>query len=242
MKSKKIFLAIHDIDDKFIEEAAPTKISRKKTKPVKRTMRIWRVASVAACAAVIFATMFIIAQHNELPWSSPVPNESNQISTNTPNVKDYPKFTGFVLTAYAAEEKGQILTANFLTDTAPTVLEPDVEILLATYTPAMSSVPGLPFTFDITDDSYAMQISVDKGTLYKWDIQSGVVSECGNTTVCAKGETLYWSPFDVNTNAVENAVIMVTALDNEKAVGKQEIFITSDDFFYSATIGELEVI
>ena len=38
-----------------------------------------------------------------------------------------------VLTAYAAAKEGQVLTANFLSDSSPTVLQPNVEVLLPEY-------------------------------------------------------------------------------------------------------------
>ncbi len=156
-------------------------------------------------------------------------------------------FDGFVLTAYTAAEKDGMLTASFLSEETSVVLQPNVNVLLGKYNPLMSSVPGLPFRFN-TEEDCEIEVSADKGTLCRWDIQNGMVTPCGKTTSCAKGEILYWSPLAEseesaeNTENMEKAVVTVTATDNGKTIGQQKITIVSNDFMYSACVGELEII
>ncbi len=121
------------------------------------------------------------------------------------------------------------------------VLQPNVDVLLGSYSPLMSSVPGFPFRFN-TEDDCEIEVSVDTGILCRWDIQNGIVTQCGKTTSCAKGEILYWSPLTGNKELAENAIITVTATDKGKTVGEQTISIKSDNFIYSACIDELKII
>ncbi len=94
----------------------------------------------------------------------------------------------------------------------------------------------------ITEDDCEIEVSVDTGILCRWDIQNGIVAQCGKTTACAKGEILYWSPLTENKEPVENAIITVTATDKGKTVGEQTISIISNNFIYSACIDELKII
>jgi hypothetical protein len=142
-------------------------------------------------------------------------------------------FGGFVIKAYAAEDNG----SNAVT----TVLQPNVDVILAEYAPSMSSFPGYPFTFDIEKGNYELQISVDWGFLQSWDPSTGVVNHIGNNTTIQKGTTLYWMPdTTVDLDEIQNAIITVKAVENGKTVGSQEIVIIYTDYMYKAKLGALE--
>ena len=147
-----------------------------------------------------------------------------------------------VLTAYASAKEGQVLTANFLSEASPTVLQPNVEVLLPEYTPLTSSVPGLPFTFGTGEYGYGISITVDNGELLGWNQETGSITHYGKSAACNSGETLYWSPIDKGSTA-SSATISVSATDGEKIIGTQNITITeTKPGLYSATAGELNVI
>lgn len=147
-------------------------------------------------------------------------------------------FGGFVLTAYAAEENG--VTVDFTSEDTAVILQPNVDVLLGKYTPLMSSVPGLPFKFCAADHC-GMEVSVDKGTLCRWDSENGSVTQCGQTTSCAEEEILYWSPLTEDGETVENAVITVIAKDEGRIVGEQKMYISSKDFIYSVCMDEVKL-
>jgi len=188
------------------------------------------------CAATVLPSIINDDSLMENPDSSHVnPTEPKQ-ETNHRR-----PFSGFILTAYAANEEGGSITANFMSEATSIILQPNVDVLLGAYSPLMSSVPGLPFRFN-TEDDCEIEVSVDTGILCRWDIQNGIVTQCGKTTSCAKGEILYWSPLTENKEPIENAVITVTATDKGKTVAEQTISIISNNFIYSACIDELKII
>jgi len=142
-------------------------------------------------------------------------------------------FGGFVLTAYAAGDDGSTAI--------PTVLRPDVDIVLAEYTPLMSSVPGYPFQFDIENGDFELQVSVDWGVFVSWEPSGGAIRTLGNNTTIQRGTTIYWCP-DPTAGLDEkpNATIIVKAVDNGRIVGSQEIIITYSDHMYRAKLVALE--
>lgn len=170
------------------------------------------------------------------------------------------EFGGFVMVAYASEKKDNNLSSNYKKDNIATVLAPDVKVLLSSFSPLTSSVPGLPFTFDfnkseggsVTADD--MVITVDNGELCTWNMETGVVNSKGRSISCKSGDTLYWSPLISlagNKEATEdpqydglakNAQITVTAMKDGKEIGKQIISITEIDNNYYAQIGNLILI
>jgi hypothetical protein len=125
-------------------------------------------------------------------------------------------------------------------------MEPNVKVLLAQYSPLMSSVPGLPFTFDITDESMdigGLVVRVDCGKLIRWDpqIDNSSVTDCKKECTCNAGETLYWSPLSEEDNSVvTNATITVTAIKEGKEIGYQKISVILDGENYYAVVDEFE--
>lgn len=220
-----------------------TKLGRSNTrKPNLLNNIVKKLAPVAACLTVAVLAVVTVSQLTYTNNSGTATNEGNgDISAPSSSSKNV-QFKGFVLTAYAAKNPGEILTANYVSETAPTELQPNVDILLATYSPAMSCVPGLPFTFNNLDMSLMTKVSVDKGELLKWDIESGIITHCGQSMICDNGETLYWSPLDDFDCAGDEATITVTATNGKSEFGEQTIDITSENFIYSAKANELKIV
>lgn len=170
------------------------------------------------------------------PLAGIKPSEENSLPVATDNKT---VFNGFVLTA---------LTTNGSSKNEKTVLTPDVKVLLAQYDPGMSSVPGLPFTVDITEEDKeesieTINVSTDRGAFYRWNRSTGVVTPCGQQITIDKGETIYWSPISNKEDAnAMNITITVEAVANNAIVGRQYIYITQDEVgYYYATVGELEL-
>jgi len=228
---------------------------------------------LAAClllAVVFYVLLFkggnIMQNHSAYPETqvqNDNPKNKNPISTEKEQV-----FSGFVLTVYAAEVEGTNLSVNYKEDAISTVLIPKVEVLLANYSPLISSVPGLPFSFDFNDSDSgslkpdSIKVTIDYGELLTWNMETGIVSFEGTSISGQTGDTLYWSPLiplngneeiegnlecegasqGVHKGVVEKAQITVTAMKDGKEIGKQTIYITEIDGDYYATVGELIII
>ena len=112
-----------------------------------------------------------------------------------------------------------------------------VEVLLAEYSPVMSSVPGYPFAFDITDGDYELQISVDWGFLNSWEPPAGIVTNLGNSITILSDKTLYWLPeATYGFEEIPNATITVNAMKSGEIVDSQEIAITYSDYMFRARL------
>lgn len=208
----------------------------KMVKPFPRLKRPLIATFAAACLTlIVFGVMVMPNWMNSNPITDN-PVVENPISENPTNPGGLPgtdrTFEGFVLVAYTANAPD----GNIVSEANAVVLQPDVEIMLGAYSPIMSSVPGFPFRFD-TEEGYETQVSVDNGTLCRWDMQNGIVMDEGSSTNSTQGEVLYWSPLTKDGELVENAVITVFAIIEGKPIGGRRIFITSEDGIYSAHVG-----
>lgn len=214
--------------------------------------------SLAACVILAATAVILITGQTGNSNISALESDNPQYNqTSIPSDNKLPgeadkqtAFKGFVLTAYAANSETLSLSANYINETENIALEPDVKILLAQYTPTMSSVPGLPFTVDIAqndkDSSYieAINVYADSGELLRWDRNTGVISHGGQSTVIDSGETIYWSPlYSHDPDDMGVITISVEAVSGGAVIGRQSIFITRDNKgYYYATAGELELV
>ncbi len=174
-------------------------------------------------------------------------------NSNSPSNKEQSSiFNGFIFTVYAAGNETSYLSTNYMEDSTKIVLTPDIEISLNKFSLSMSSVPGLPFTIDISKDDIdnfnidTIKVCVDSGELNNWNRDTGVVTSEGQSItidIIGTGETIYWSPgFDAEASNTRNIQITVEAISDSTVIGKQNIYITQDqNGYYYATVGELEL-
>lgn len=227
MKKPRIVDAMEHIDEDLITDAVSYKPKRNRIP----TTTKW--IAVAACVTLIISAFTAIPRF--LHEDGLIPEISDE---NTHN--EY-SFNGFILTAYATSAEDYTLTENIIANTNAVVMQPHVEILLGKYTPLTSSVPGFPFKFDV-EGRYEIEVSVENGTLCRWNRDTGIITNCGNSTSYIKGEILYWSPMSEDRTIERNSTITVVALYDGEIVGKQNIAITADDsLFYSACVDDPEL-
>ncbi len=246
MNKKLLYKEIGLIDDYLIEEA--TDIALIKSRKRQQTRWISIAASIVLLIGVGVITLLL---HNG-NFNADVPKDICENSKvvekdNDENVtSDNSDFKGFAITSYTMKKNNEeYLSANYMNETTATVMEPNVKILLARYSPLMSSVPGLPFTFDITDKNNkvdCISVRVDYGKLLMWDAKKDAsVYDCGTEYTCNIGDTLYWSPLNEAENSiVSNTTIIVTAIKDEKEIGHQTINIIFDGENYFAVVDEFK--
>ena len=171
MKNEKLLLHIENIDPKFIEEA---ELNIQNTKKKSNIIYFVRKFSLICAYTILLVVCMFSTNTNDL-------NTSKNI-----NKLDFP---GFKVTAYSSKTKDQNLTSDYLSNTLPVTLSLNTTTNLATYSPIMSCAPGLPLKFDISDTKYKLSISVDIGNFNKWNISTGIVTECKKKVLCNSGQT-----------------------------------------------------
>ncbi len=89
------------------------------------------------------------------------------------------------------------MTANYSEETQEKILNPEIELLLANYSPHMSCVPGLPFKIELNNVNNLIDellITTDTGEILTWNQETGKVKTKGKMTSLNSTNTLYWTP------------------------------------------------
>lgn len=149
-------------------------------------------------------------------------NQQHQIGT-----KDS-IFDIFTLKVYAAEVENTYLTANYSEEIEEKILNPEVELLLANYSPLMSSVPGLPFKIELNNVNNLIDellITTDTGEILTWNQETGEVKTKEKMASIYDTNTLYWTP-DFERK------------ENDTIVYEQDIWKNSD----IKTIGKINIL
>lgn len=136
---------------------------------------------------------------------------------------------GLIIKAYAEEN------FNLENDDSYVEMKLNTKILIESYSPLMSSVPGMPF--EISYEGAEINISVDKGNILYWDGSkegdSKVYNQGKNCTFNDSHE-IYWSPsYDEDGN---KGIMTIEVIKNEKIVEKSIIQYIEDDYKYYAIL------
>lgn len=132
----------------------------------------------------------------------------------------------FSLVVYAADSSGK---------KTEVIMEPNIQIGIAKYTLAMSSVPGFPFKCT-GQNIKSVEFSADHGKFILWG-NDYKITEAGKSVKTEKDEFVYWSPVEA-LKAVNEATLTVTIKTEDKKTIKKIIKITSDNemFFYGTLV------
>jgi hypothetical protein len=213
--------------------------------------RVAFACAAAACIVLAAVAAILLGDHGKPDNAALVETRGVQtgqpsLSGGNPSATECDAvFTGFVFTAYRPTGGSEYLSVNFEEEAEQLTLNPDVKVLLAKYSPLMSSVPGLPFTIDIpgASDVDTIRVSVDGGALCEWDQATGVVTQRGASAEIAVGGTIYWSPFgeDADPGSLTDITMTVEAVSDGAVPGRQEVHIIQDETgCYYAVAGEPE--
>ncbi|MFF2092184.1 hypothetical protein [Paenibacillus sp. NPDC058174] len=133
--------------------------------------------------------------------------------------KDNPTalFSGFIVTAYAA-------------DGASLVVEPNIDFPLGQYSLLMSSVPGFPITI-ASKNADRIKVQSSEGQLILWNPADSKVIHLGEQAAVKSNDTIYWSPLvegDQLRSVATSGILQITAYKGDTKLGSSTIEITSD--------------
>lgn len=140
------------------------------------------------------------------------------------------------ISVYATEDSNYYLTANYQNETSKQTLKSNIEVKLAKYNKAMSSVPGIPisFHFNNQDDIDFIKINISSGEILNWNIETGVVTNLENDYKLTNNETLYFSPDN-------NTIISLVGIKGNKEIFTRNIKVTVDnEYNYYAIIEDYQ--
>ena len=136
---------------------------------------------------------------------------------------------GVIIKAYAEEN------FNLENDNSYVEMKLNTKVLIESYSPLMSSVPGMPF--EISYEGAEINISVDKGDILYWDGSkegdSKVYNQGKNCTFNDSHE-IYWSPsYDEDSN---KGIMTIEVIKNGKIIEEAIIQYIEDDYKYYAIL------
>lgn len=205
----------------------------------------YRYAAACVCAAALICSGFFAVGNSYRGQPDGILSGSTSENHST---------SVFLITAYAAEKDGDNLNENFSENLTPTVLKPNVEVMLSSYNLFMSSVPGIPLTvYTDREDVVTLSVSCTTGAFCRWERSTGKITEEGSDLTCTSGETIYWRPalneeyknsgtshkWNTRENIESVSQIKVTAVNKRtKKTGNQLVIIGKDDINYFAVLKE----
>lgn len=212
---------IGEIADSYILEAINYSKQKKKSRGY---IRVAAIIFVCICASVS------VLVYRE--------NLSTEDGQDISSVKEEENAGALSVIAYAAtvepgqgEEKG-------------TKLEEDVEVHFSEYSPYMSHIPAMPFSFEYSGRGKEVEIKVstDPGILQKYEVDENSawhISEQSEVLYCKSGEKIYWSPTE---GGQKKSVLTVEVFLDNVLQEKKEISIKGDetDSYYTAILTSKE--
>ena len=217
MKKFGFFKSEEPLDiDAPIPDDSETKVSLSRNKRL--------VIGIAAAVLVLALGFFLPAL---LDAVAPPAETQTPAASQQPQASALPAGNSeLAITAYAEKWK-------------ETPLQPGVAIPLKAYSPAQSSVPGLPFIITAGEDlgKDSIRIDVNAGSLITWVPPDYTVKQRGTTYVLSSGDTIYWSPLDDLSEPISQCTMTVTAYDSKNQAHAVTIAISqTKDFNYTAEI------
>lgn len=205
MMNQKLVNSIEHLSDQYIEEALDTPIRTAQTSNMKMRSkaRLFPRKLITAAAMLCIGLGIGYVAQNVLPDIPSMPQQISQKPTSTPNKKSS-IFSPLTVTAYAAERSGNTFDEG-------TTLPENIPIVLSEYSPLMSSVPAMPFSFSYQKESVDGEIHFvvkadPLGNLQKYQQLGGIWELVGESKSleCKSNEKVYWQPSSNFQAAIED--------------------------------------
>lgn len=211
------------------------KVENKQAEIKRKRILYNKIAIVSIC----FSLMAIVTVPNVFTYVNK--NEHSVQNNNTTSINkqqcndNAAILENLSVIVYSPKTSGKALTVNYLNETVATKLTPKISVLMETYSPVLSTVPGYPIKFVLEQQDikqpYEMIIVTDNGGFLNWDSKSGVVKDRGKQCILKESDTLFWSPIS-GGKIVTDTKITVTMVQNQNTIGKQILNIHESNSNY----------
>ncbi len=107
------------------------------------------------------------------------------------------KDAAVVFCVYEAQQGEQVIMANYMDVMVKREVKTEKNIVLGTYDPLSSTVPGYPVMISNSKKKEAgvnFSITTSEGQLLQWDQETGDVKELGKTGTFKGDKRIFWSP------------------------------------------------
>lgn len=229
ISGEKLWNAIDKVEDKYIQEAI---MYNEKNKRKTGKIFIKGIATVAAAAVIMIVSGIFFDSRTNV-------NDKGDIASKVPDADSKDKLSDVI-------SKSKLVVSVMASEKDKVFLERGAEVQVSSinYSPAMSSVPAMPFTFDYdADEDITIRVSTrEDGNLMEYEIrEDGIwsVKESGKMLECKPGETLYWEKisdgYDVNTKEDTYGEINVEVYNGDSCIESRSIniYFNTDNFSMS---------
>ena len=234
--NNKLINSIDQLSDKYIEEALdmPIRTTPTPKAEIRPKKHIFPRKLITAAAMLCIGLGIGYVAQNILPDTPSMPGQVSQKPTSTPDKKSS-IFSPLTVTAYAAERSGNSINTI---DEGVSMPE-NVPIVLSEYSPLMSSVPAMPFSFSYEKESVDGEIHFvvradPLGSLQKYQQLSGIwkLVEESKSLECKPNEKIYWEPSSIFYSINENN------LDQKQ----QDIYPSDEEWINTDTLASDSII
>lgn len=226
ISGEKLWNAIDKIDDKYIDEAI---MYNRKNRRKGGKIFIKGIVTVAAAALIMVVSgIFFDSKTDVIDRGNTAGKVSDTYSKD--KLSDVISKSDLIVSVMASEKDKVLLEKG-----------EEVHISSINYSPLMSCVPDMPFTFDYhteEDEDITIRVSTrNDGEMLEYEIsEEGIwsVRESGETLECKPGETLYWRKVSDDYDADDNyGEIYVEVYQEKKCIESRSITIYADTDNYS---------
>jgi len=118
---------------------------------------------------------------------------------------------------YESTQDGQFLSPNYVNDMKKKELKINEKVVIGSYNPLDSSVPGYPILVSDERNSRKKQdvlsLKVSAGNLIQWNKKTGDIISLGKEYHFSQNANIYWSPLE-NEKIVEETIISAGITDD----------------------------
>lgn len=185
-----------------------------------RKKKIYLTASALICSAAIFtfALINLLDIKVKVHESGDRVTKYHKINKNPKTTDDYlEKPVQIKVCVYESTQDRQLLTQNYVNEMKKRELKLNEKVVIGSYNPLDSSVPGYPILISDEGTSSKKQdvlsLKVSAGNLIQWDKTTGDITSLGKEYLFSKEANIYWSPLE-NGKIVEETIISARTTDS----------------------------